>query len=69
MGTGTLQASDFCFLPVSSKGSCMGAIAIESDFGMLLPHERALVSAIANLAAVALENLELQTSPSRGKLT
>jgi two-component system sensor histidine kinase KdpD len=66
-GAGTLQASDFCFLPISSKGSCLGAIAIQFDFGMLLPHERALISAIANLAAVALENLDLQTSPSHGK--
>jgi two-component system sensor histidine kinase KdpD len=66
-GTGTLEASDFCFVPISSKANCVGAIALQSDFGLLLPQERTLVSAIANLAAVALDNLELQTSALHGK--
>jgi two-component system sensor histidine kinase KdpD len=59
-GTRTLEASDYCFMPISSKGHCWGAIGLRTDFGRLLPGERALVSAIANLAAVALANLEIQ---------
>ncbi len=61
-GTRTLEASDYCFIPISSKGKGMGAIGIRSDFGLLLPQERTLASSVANLSAVALENLEVQTS-------
>ena len=45
----------------------MGAVGIRFDYGLLLPHERVLVSAVANLAAVALDNLETQTSGSGEK--
>ncbi|MFZ1947234.1 MAG: DUF4118 domain-containing protein [bacterium] len=59
-GTRVLEASEYCFLPISSKGRCWGAVGLGSDFGRLLPGERALAQAVANLAAVALENLEGQ---------
>lgn len=63
-GTRTLGASEYCFLPISNKGKCWGAIGLRADFDRLLPGERTLVSAIANLAAVALENLEVQAPES-----
>jgi two-component system sensor histidine kinase KdpD len=68
-GTKTLEASDYCFIPISSKGTSNGAIGLQSDFGLLLPQERTLISAIANLAAVSLENLEAQTSESTPRPT
>jgi two-component system sensor histidine kinase KdpD len=59
-GTRTLGSSSYCFVPISSRGACRGAIGIRADYGRLLPGERAMVAAVANLAAVSLENLEAQ---------
>jgi two-component system sensor histidine kinase KdpD len=59
-GTKVLGSSAYCFLPISSRGTCRGAIGIGRDFSRLLPAERALVAAVANLAAVTLDNLEAQ---------
>jgi hypothetical protein len=38
----------------------MGAVGLRADLDRLLPGERTLALAIANLAAVALDNLEAQ---------
>jgi two-component system sensor histidine kinase KdpD len=63
-GTRVLGSSTYCFVPMSSRGACRGAIGIRRDFSRLLPGERALVAAVANLAAVTLENLEAQAPDS-----
>jgi two-component system sensor histidine kinase KdpD len=60
-GTGTLEGAEYFFYPFSSRIGCMGVIGMRQDFGLLLPDERDLILAIANFAAVALENLETQT--------
>ncbi len=60
-GTGTLEGSEYFFYPFSSEKGCLGAIGIRADFSTLLPNERDVIVAIANFAAVSLENLETQT--------
>lgn len=60
-GTKTLEGSDYFYLPISSKKKCLGVIGISSDYNLLLPNERILISAINNFAATALDNLEIQT--------
>jgi two-component system sensor histidine kinase KdpD len=51
-GTETLANAKACFIPMKSGDDVVGLIGIASDFKSLLIHQRRLLGAIANLAAL-----------------
>jgi two-component system sensor histidine kinase KdpD len=54
-GTKTLVAAEYVFLPLRTEEGTVGVIGLKADFGLLMPQEKYILSAIANLSAIAAE--------------
>ncbi len=58
-GTRTLSGIPWFFLPVNVKENVYGIIGIRTDYSRLLPHERYIAGAIANLSALEVEKYRI----------
>jgi two-component system sensor histidine kinase KdpD len=52
-GTETLASVGFFFIPMKSREQTIGVIGVKGDFQSLLPEQRHLIGAIANLASLS----------------
>jgi two-component system sensor histidine kinase KdpD len=52
-GTETLASVGFYFIPMKSREQTIGVIGVKGDFQSLLPEQRHLIGAIANLASLS----------------
>jgi two-component system, OmpR family, sensor histidine kinase KdpD len=52
-GTETLASVGFFFIPMKIREQTLGVIGVRGDFGSLLPEQRHLIGAIANLASLS----------------
>jgi len=52
-GTETLASIGFFFIPMKSREQTIGVIGVKGDFQSLLPEQRHLIGAIANLASLS----------------
>jgi two-component system sensor histidine kinase KdpD len=52
-GTETLASVGFYFLPMKSREQTIGVIGVKGDYQSLLPEQRHLIGAIANLASLS----------------
>jgi two-component system sensor histidine kinase KdpD len=55
LGTRTLTASEFVFVPMNTKAGIVGVIGIKSDYSQLLPQDKYFITAISDFAAIAAE--------------
>jgi two-component system, OmpR family, sensor histidine kinase KdpD len=52
-GTETLASVGFFFIPMKTREQTIGVIGVRGDYGNLLPEQRHLIGAIANLASLS----------------
>jgi two-component system sensor histidine kinase KdpD len=52
-GTDTLANVSLCFVPMQAQEATMGVIGIKGDYENLLPEQRHLLNAVANLASLS----------------
>jgi two-component system sensor histidine kinase KdpD len=52
-GTETLTSVGFFFIPMRTREQTLGVIGVRGDYGSLLPEQRHLIGAIANLASLS----------------
>jgi two-component system sensor histidine kinase KdpD len=63
-GTRTLSSIPWFFMPVNVKENVYGIIGIRADYSRLLPHERYIAGAIANLLALEVEKYRIVSGTS-----
>ncbi len=54
-GTRSLVASEFVFIPMNTKNSTVGVIALNTDYALMLPQDKYIITAITDFAAIAAE--------------
>ncbi|HZP11524.1 MAG TPA: sensor histidine kinase KdpD [Nevskiaceae bacterium] len=67
-GTDTLPEASRLFLPVRGGGATLGVLGVRREGPALAPHERRLLDALADLAAIALERIRLAKDKDQAKL-
>ena len=67
-GTDTLPEASRLFLPVRGGSATLGVLGVHRDGPALAPHERRLLDALADLAAIALDRIRLAKDKDQAKL-